>query len=135
MQMCEKKYDFSIVMSVFNSEKFIDEAIESIINQDYGFDRIQLILVDDGSTDHSAEICDNYAIKYPDNIVVIHKENGGPSSARNAGIKLAQGEYVNFSDPDDYLSSNTISEVAAFFKNFYDQTDVVAIPNFMFGDR
>lgn len=128
-------YKFSIIMSVYEVELFIDEAIESILNQDIGFKHIQLILVDDGSPDSSGAICDRYAQKYPNNIVVIHKENGGLSSARNTGLKHIQGKYVNFMDPDDKLSLDTLSKVYLFFEAHYSLTDVVAIPLIFFDAR
>lgn len=122
------KYNVSVVMAVYNVEPFIREAIDSVIEQDIGFRNIQLILVNDGSPDGSGAICDEYAAKYPENIVVVHKENGGVSSARNAGLDLVEGEFVNFMDPDDRLDKNTISVVYRFFKKHEDEIDVVTIP-------
>ena len=101
--MAEYKYKFSIVSAVYNVELFVAETIESIIAQDIGFENVQLILVDDGSPDNSGAICDEYAQKYPDNIVVIHKENGGVSSARNVGLDVAKGEYIGVVDGDDLI--------------------------------
>ncbi len=89
------------------------EAVESLVAQDIGFDRIQLILVDDGSTDESGAICDEYAARYPDNVLALHRENAGVSAARNAGIEHARGRYVNFMDSDDRLSPHTISTATA----------------------
>lgn len=134
----EKEYEFtfSIIMAVYNVEPFIAEAIDSLINQDIGFEyHVQLILVDDGSPDGSGEICDEYQQKYPDNIEVIHKENGGVSSARNAGIPLAKGKYVNFMDSDDKLSTNTLQNVFFFFEKYYFDVDVVAIPMVYFNGK
>jgi len=125
--MCDYKYKFSIVTAVYNVELFVAETIESLIGQDIGFENIQLILVDDGSPDKSGEICDSYAKKYS-NIKVIHKENGGVSSARNEGLRHIEGKYVNFLDSDDLLSKNTLSKVWKLFEGSPDKTDVVAIP-------
>ena len=123
------KYKFSIVMAVYNVEPFLQEAVDSVLQQNIGFkENVQLILVDDGSKDRSGEICDTYKKEYPDNIVVIHKENGGVSSARNEGLKYIKGKYVNFLDSDDKLSENTLEEVYLFFEQHYIETDVVAIP-------
>ena len=74
----KKKYpfEFSVVMAVYNVEPFLREAVESLIAQDFGFEKIQLIMVDDGSTDGSGAICDEYAAQYPENVLVIHKEIG-----------------------------------------------------------
>lgn len=131
----KKPFLFSVIMSVYNVEPYINEAIDSVIRQDFGFESIQLILVNDGSADRSGEICDEYQAKYPNNIEVVHKANGGLSSARNAGMKRVRGEWVSFFDPDDILSPNTFSEVAKFIGDHGDETDVIAIPIFMFGDQ
>ncbi|MBQ7883476.1 MAG: CDP-glycerol glycerophosphotransferase family protein [Phascolarctobacterium sp.] len=130
------KFKFSIVTAVYNVEQFLADAIESVIKQDIGFkDNVQLILVDDGSKDSSGKICDAYAAKYPNNILVIHKENGGVSSARNEGLKHIQGKYVNFLDSDDKLSKNTLSSVYKFFENNYESVDLVSIPIKFFDGR
>ncbi len=91
----------SIIVPVYNTEKYLDRCIQSIVNQTYK--NLEIILVDDGSTDKSAEICDNYA-SIDDRIRVIHKKNGGSSSARNAGLDACNGEYIGFIDSDDYIS-------------------------------
>lgn len=90
----------SIIVAIYNIEKYVEECIKSIISQSYK--NLQIILVDDGSTDNSAKICDKYA-KIDNRIKVIHKENGGLSSARNEGLKASSGEYISFVDGDDYL--------------------------------
>ena len=108
-------FKFSIVTAVYNVEAYLSEAIDSILSQDIGFiESVELILVDDGSTDASGAICDEYQHKYPENIVVIHKPNGGVASARNAGIAVARGRYVNFMDSDDKLTPDTLSSVYDF---------------------
>lgn len=122
-------------MAIYNVEPFLREAIDSVIEQDIGFENIQLILVDDGSPDGSGAICDEYAQRYPENVEVIHKENGGSSSARNAGIPRAKGKYLSFFDPDDYLDLNTFSSVYNFFELHGNTVDVVAIPIVMFGTQ
>lgn len=95
----------SIIVPIFNTEKYIERCLDSIINQTY--DDWELILVDDGSTDDSGKICDRYADGFG-NISVFHKENGGVSSARNIGLEKALGEYVCFVDGDDWLASYMI---------------------------
>lgn len=90
---------FSIIIPVYNVEKYIDQCISSVLSQTYK--EYELILVDDGSKDLSSVICDNYA-QNDKRIKIIHKENGGLSSARNAGLDIASGEYVLFLDSDDY---------------------------------
>ena len=130
------KYKFSIVMAIYNVEPFIEEAIDSVINQTIGFrENVQLILVDDGSPDNSGAICDAYKEKYPDNIVVIHKENGGLPSAREAGVKEVQGKYIGFMDPDDMYTLNTLELVNEFFDLNYDNIDLVTIPIRYFGSQ
>ena len=126
--MKEVEYAFSVVMAVYNTKPFLKTAIESIINQTIGFNKIQLILVDDGSTDGSGEICDRYASKYPKNIVVVHKPNGGVSSARNQGLPYVRGRILNFLDSDDKISQDAFEKVFMFFEKNGDKTDVVTIP-------
>ena len=118
-------FKFSIVTAVYNVEAYLSEAIDSILSQDIGFiESVELILVDDGSTDASGAICDEYQHKYPENIVVIHKPNGGVASARNAGIAVARGRYVNFMDSDDKLTPDTLSSVYDFFIE-HDKEEVI----------
>lgn len=90
----------SIIVPVYKVEQYLPKCIESILNQ--SFKDFELILVDDGSPDDSGKICDNYA-KQDNRIRVMHKENGGLSSARNAGLDIAQGEYIGFVDSDDWI--------------------------------
>jgi len=91
---------FSIIIPVYNVEDYIGKCLDSILAQTYK--NYEIIVVDDGSNDKSGFICDEYASKYS-NIKVIHKENGGASSARNVGIKAACGEYIIFVDSDDFF--------------------------------
>ena len=93
----------SVVIPVYNVSKYLNQCIESIINQKYK--KLEIILVDDGSTDNSAQICDEYA-KKDYRIKVIHKENGGLSDARNTGIDNATGDYIGFVDSDDWISED-----------------------------
>ena len=99
----EKKPLISIIVPVYNVEKYLRCCIDSICRQE-NINK-EIILVNDGSTDSSGAICDEYAIKYPD-IVVIHKENGGLASARNAGLDAMNGSYVGFIDSDDYIAKD-----------------------------
>lgn len=89
----------SIIVPVYNVKLYVEECLESLINQTYK--NIEIILIDDGSTDGSGAICDNYSYK-DERVIVIHKANGGLSSARNAGIEAASGKYLIFVDSDDY---------------------------------
>lgn len=94
--------EISIIVPVYNVEKYIHRCVDSILNQT--FVDFELILVDDGSPDNCGVICDEYALK-DNRVCVIHKENGGVSSARNAGLDNAQGKYIMFCDSDDYVSN------------------------------
>ena len=95
----------SVVIPVYNTEKYLDSCIESVLAQTYK--NIEIILVDDGSADDCGTICDKYASEY-DRIVVIHQDNCGLSMARNNGSKIAKGNFISFIDSDDYVSSNYI---------------------------
>lgn len=99
----------SVIVPVYNIEKYLRRSINSIINQTYS--NLEIILVDDGSTDESGKICDEYA-NIDSRIKVIHKKNGGQASAINLGLDIAKGDYIGFSDPDDYINKN-------FYKNLY----------------
>ena len=103
-----KKELISIIVPVYNAEKYIKECIDSLINQSYK--NIEIILVDDGSKDSSSKICDEYAVK-DNRIKVIHKENGGVSCARNEGIKVSKGKWITFVDADDWVNNNYISSM------------------------
>lgn len=90
----------SIIIPVYNAAEFLRTTVQSVLSQDYR--DFEIILVDDGSTDKSGEICDNLAAEF-NQISVVHKTNGGVSSARNTGIELARGEYLMFIDSDDEI--------------------------------
>lgn len=98
----------SIIVPIYNVEKYLEECIESLIWQDY--ENIEIILVDDGAQDKSPEICNQYSEKYS-KITVYHKENGGLSDARNYGIKKANGKYICFVDSDDFVKPDYISSM------------------------
>ncbi len=130
----KEPFAFSVVTAVYNAAPFIQKTYESLQKQDFGFSRVQWVLCDDGSKDESPAICDAYRAKHPDNVVVIHKENGGVSSARNAGLAHVRGKYVSFLDADDCLSENALSAVFAFFEA-HPETDVVSLPMLFFDGR
>lgn len=90
----------SVIIPVYNAQKVLSEAIESVLNQSYR--NFELLLIDDGSTDASPSICDSFASK-DHRVRVIHKKNGGVSSARNCGLDAAKGEFISFVDNDDLL--------------------------------
>ncbi len=109
----------SIIVPVYNVEKYLEDCISSIINQTYK--DIEIILVDDGSTDQSPIICDKY--KSITNFKVIHQKNCGVSSARNKGLDIAKGEYIMFVDADDYISTTLCEDLLSYFDK---ETDIVA---------
>ena len=105
----------SVIVPVYNVEKYLPECVESIISQTY--DNLEVILIDDGSTDRSGKICDEFAEK-DSRIVVIHQKNSGVSAARNRGLDLCRGEYISFVDSDDYyctdLMESAMNSIPAF---------------------
>lgn len=117
----------SIIVPVYNVEQYLKECIESILAQTWK--NFEVILVDDGSTDSSGKICDEYSQK-KEFISVIHKKNGGLSSARNAGIDVAQGDYLAFIDSDDVVHPRYLSELVAIVKK--EKADLAAC-NFCVG--
>ena len=116
-----EKIFVSVIVPVYNVESYLEECIQSILKQN--FKNYETILVDDGSTDLSGKICDRYSKKYS-NIKVIHKINGGLSSARNAGIEVAQGNYIAFVDSDDVVHQNYLKELVEIANN--QDADLVA---------
>lgn len=116
--MNNKNFIFSIIMPIYNVDKWLEEAIDSVINQKrISFEQdIQLILVNDCSPDNSEDICLRYKNKYPHNIEYIkNPQNMGLSNTRNNGLNYIKGKYINFFDPDDILSDNVLYEVHKFF--------------------
>lgn len=124
------KYDVSIVIPFFNNEKYLEDAIKSIINQNYDFSKIELILINDFSNDNSLKIAEKYS-KYKNIIIISNKKNEGVSKTRNAGLKIASGKYVMFLDGDDYISENTVSTLVDFFDKNYEKVDLVTYPIYL----
>ena len=104
--MIEEQPLISCIIPVFNAEKYLHRCIDSILAQDYP--AIEIILIDDGSTDKSSIICDEYVSQHS-NFIVKHIPNGGASLARKIGLELAKGEYLTFVDADDYVAPNYVS--------------------------
>lgn len=138
----EKKpaYPFmlSIVTAVYNTAPFLEEMLDSVLNQNTapleGYlksgtykDIYEFILVDDGSTDGSGKILDEYSRRFPQ-IKVIHKENGGVSSARNAGIDIASGKYITFPDSDDKLGKDYLAQCLSFFEEHEEELFAICVP-------
>lgn len=97
------KNKISVIIPVYNAEKYLSRCIDSILRQSYA--NFELLLIDDGSVDNSARICDDYQLS-DNRIFVVHKKNSGVSATRNVGLDLASGQYITFVDADDYVSDN-----------------------------
>ena len=119
----------SVIIPVYNVESYLRECVESVINQTY--ENLEIILVDDGSTDSSGEICDEYLDK-DSRITVIHQKNGGLSAARNAGLDACEGDYVYFLDSDDYIDSNALSSLIDIAEK--EKSDIVFFDAVSFAD-
>lgn len=100
----------SVIVPIYNVEKYLHKCVDSLLNQDLPSEDYEIILVDDGSPDRCGEVCDEYSTQYS-NINVIHRDNGGLSAARNSGIEVARGEYVQFVDSDDYLEPDVLKSL------------------------
>lgn len=98
----------SVIIAVYNIENYVSKCLDSVINQTY--QNLEIIVIDDGSTDSSPAICDEYA-KKDERIKVIHKKNGGLSDARNAGLNVASGDYVGYVDGDDWIDSRMYEDM------------------------
>ncbi|MGN0505279.1 MAG: glycosyltransferase family 2 protein [Lachnospiraceae bacterium] len=106
-------HTLSVIIPVFQAKLYIDRCVSSILASTYH--DFEILLIDDGSTDGSAAMCDNWAAK-DSRITVIHKQNGGVSSARNEGIRRARGKYITFVDADDYISEKTFETALSYFQ-------------------
>ncbi len=110
---------FSILVPVYNVEEYLEQCVESLLNQTYD-GAYEIILVDDGSTDSSGLLCDKYAEEYPEKVKVIHKKNEGLVSARQAGIESATGEFCLFVDSDDYVELCLLEAISDSLKKHTD---------------
>lgn len=117
------KYRFSIVVPVYQVEAYLEKCVHSLLRQKDMEDKIEILLVDDGSKDKSGEMCDAFAENYP-GVKVLHKENGGLSSARNYGIDRALGTYILFVDSDDYIEDCTCQRLGKILE-LYGDVDVI----------
>lgn len=126
-------YKISVILPIHNVEKYLEKCIESIVMQTIGFENIQLILVDDGSTDNSFKIMQHYAEKY-DNVDVFHFEekSGAAGRPRNKGIEIATGKYLMFSDPDDFFSNDAFE---VMYKSIEENEADFIIANWNYADE
>lgn len=125
--MGKYKYDVTVVIPVYNSQDFIKECVLSLRNQTLDSTKIEIILVNDGSIDESAKVCEELTEQFHE-VKYISKENSGVSDTRNIGIMQAQGKYIMLLDSDDYLEPCTIENLVAFFDEHYDEIDLVTYP-------
>lgn len=109
----------SVIIPIYNVEQYLNRCIDSVLNQTYI--NMEIILIDDGSTDRCAEICNAYA-ELDERIRVVHKENGGLSSARNSGLEIARGEFVGFVDGDDYIAKDMYQCMVEYMQSDVDIT-------------
>lgn len=134
--MAENNDKISVIIPVYNVKEYLKPCVDSVLGQTYG--NFELLLIDDGSTDGSAELCDNIA-EYDTRIRVLHKKNGGVSSARNAGISIVCGNFIMFVDADDWLEKDALESMvevikkndtdACFCDRYYkDDSDVRTVP-------
>lgn len=100
----------SIIVPMYNSEKWLPKCVESLLHQDIPAEEYEIVLVDDGSPDGCRKLAEDYASRYG-NILVLSRPNGGTSAARNTGIRAAQGKYLYFVDPDDYVLENSLKDI------------------------
>lgn len=120
----------SVIIPVYNVEKYLAECMDSVLGQSY--EDYEIILVDDGSTDSGGWMCDAYARK-DTRIRVIHQDNGGLSAARNTGMRAARGEYIYFLDSDDYIEPRTLEQLTALAEA--ERADVVFFDGYVFFDE
>ena len=122
-------FKISVVMAVYNKEKYLAQAIESIISQTLDFKKnIQLILVNDKSSDNTRDVLEKYQAQYTQNIILINNEkNMGSAYSRNRGLKYVEGKYVNFLDSDDYMSKDAF-KTACEFLDKYHEVNIASIP-------
>jgi glycosyltransferase involved in cell wall biosynthesis len=111
----KKKVSISVIIPVYNVEKYLDKCLQSIINQTYN--NIEIIIINDGSTDGSLEICKKYKDK-DDRIILFNQDNKGTSAAKNVGIRISSGEWLSFIDSDDFLEENAFEQLLKINKNF-----------------
>lgn len=126
-----KNLSVDIIIPVYNCRNFIDRCLKSILDQKCQ-EKLRIILVDDGSTDGSSKIVDNYADNFQ-NIIAIHKKNGGLSSARNAGMNRIKGDYFTFIDPDDWVEKSYFDKAIRQLKK--NHVDILMVPYIRYYDN
>lgn len=125
--MNDFEYKVSVIVPVYNVEDYVGKCLESLINQTIDLSQLQVIIVNDGSTDNSLQICEEYAELY-DIFEVYTKENEGLSATRNYALQFAKGKYLMYLDSDDTFTPETVKNVTDFFDKHYDEVDSVTFP-------
>lgn len=123
--MLEANIKISVIIPVYNVENYLHECIDSVLNQDYT--NLEVILINDGSTDTSGLICNNYAVK-DQRVKVLHQQNQGVAAARNLGLKYTTGDYISFIDSDDWIDQGMYSDIANKIKQSRSSIDVFYMP-------
>ncbi len=118
-------FDMTIVVPCYNCRKYVEEMMNSLLHQSYDFQKIEVLLINDGSSDGTLSFIQRYQ---RDNVIIIDKENEGVSATRNLGIQKARGKYILFLDPDDYLAFNSVQAILQFFDAHYEEVDLVTYP-------
>jgi len=122
---CIYEYQFSVIIAIYNTGRYLKDSIDSILKQSIGFEKIQIILVNDGSIDETEQISLKYKNKYPKNIIYLKNDHKGVSFARNIGLNYAKGKYINFLDADDKWNENAF-KYASLILSIYKKIDIVA---------
>lgn len=123
--MYTDKYKISIIIPVYNTENYLRSCLESVIRQNVPLECMQVIMINDGSTDNSFLIMEEYSRKYPKSFIAVNKKNEGVAATRNLGIKMAEGKYIMYLDSDDTISAGTVQGVISFFDRHYDEIDIM----------
>ena len=118
------QYKVTVIVPVYNVEEYLRSCLDSLVAQTIDHSQMEVLLINDGSTDNSLAICREYEIIYGF-FKVFSQENAGVSSARNVGINNAKGKYIMFLDADDMFSADTVKSVTEVFDEYYDDVDVV----------
>ena len=124
-------YKVSIIVPIYNTEQYLNKCLDSLVNQT--LQDVEIILINDGSTDNSQNIIDEYSAKYPNKIKSFTKENGGQATARNLGITKATGEYIGFVDSDDWIELNMYEEL--YNKALSEGLDIVCCNEYLVTDN
>lgn len=117
-------YKISVIVPVYNAQEYLVDCLNSLIKQNFSNDEYEVILVDDGSTDDSADVCKDFCSKH-NNFKYFYKDNSGVSETRNFGIKQSKGKYIMYLDSDDQLTKDTLKHLYDFFESVYDEVDLV----------